>query len=58
MLDRMAVGLALVDHAEALVLAERSGLAAYDASDWWLARTLSSGPVTLDPQLATAIGRA
>ncbi len=38
MLDQMAVGFALVDPVGALVLAERSGLTADDASYLWLAR--------------------
>jgi predicted nucleic acid-binding protein len=32
MLDQMEVGIVEVDHGEALILAERSGLTAYDAS--------------------------
>jgi len=54
MLGRMGVGVVEVDHTEALVLAERSGLTAYDASYLWLARRTSSELVTLDRQLAAA----
>jgi predicted nucleic acid-binding protein len=55
MLDRMEVAVVQVDHGEALVLAERSGLTAYDASYLWLARRMSAELVTLDRQLA-AVG--
>lgn len=55
MLDRMEVGVVEVDQGEALVLAERSGLSAYDASYLWLARRVSAELVTLDRQLA-AVG--
>jgi predicted nucleic acid-binding protein len=54
MLDRMEVGLVEVDHGEALALAERTGLTAYDASYLWLARRMSSELVTLDSQLEAA----
>jgi predicted nucleic acid-binding protein len=54
MLDRMEVAVVQVDHGEALVLAERSGLTAYDASYLWLARRVSAELVTLDRQLAAA----
>lgn len=55
MLDRMEVGLVEVDHGEALVLAERSGLTACDASYLWLARRMRAALVTLDRQLETAL---
>jgi predicted nucleic acid-binding protein len=55
MLDRMAIGVVEVDHGEALVLAERSGLTAYDASYLWLARRMSIELVTLDRQLESAL---
>jgi predicted nucleic acid-binding protein len=55
MLDRMEVAVVQVDHGAALVLAERSGLTAYDASYLWLARRMSAELVTLDRQLA-AVG--
>ena len=55
MLDRMEIGVVEVDHGEALVLAERSGLTAYDASYLWLARRISIELVTLDSQLASAL---
>jgi predicted nucleic acid-binding protein len=51
MLDRMEVAVVHVDHGAALVLAERSGLTAYDASYLWLARRTSAELVTLDRQL-------
>ena len=54
MLDRMDVGIVEVDHGEALVLAERIGLTAYDASYLWLARRMSAELVTLDRQLEAA----
>jgi predicted nucleic acid-binding protein len=55
MLDRMEIDVVEVDHGEALVLAERSGLTAYDASYLWLARRMSIELVTLDSQLASAL---
>ena len=55
MLDRMELGIVEVDHGEAIVLAERSGLSAYDASYLWLARRIASPLVTLDPRLAAAL---
>jgi predicted nucleic acid-binding protein len=55
MLDRMEIEVVEVDHGEALVLAERSGLTAYDASYLWLARRMSIELVTLDSQLASAL---
>jgi predicted nucleic acid-binding protein len=54
MLHRMNVVIVEVDHVEALALAERLGLTAYDASYLWLARRMSSELVTLDAQLAAA----
>jgi predicted nucleic acid-binding protein len=54
MLDRMAIGVVEIDQSEALVLAERSGLTAYDASYLWLARRTKSELVTLDRRLDTA----
>jgi len=54
MLDQMEIGLVEVDHGEALTLAERAGLTAYDASYLWLARRMSSELVTLDRQLEAA----
>lgn len=44
-----------VDHDAVLILAESTGLTAYDASYLWLARHLGAGLVTLDQQLARAI---
>jgi predicted nucleic acid-binding protein len=54
MLDRMDVGIVGVDQEEAIVLAERSGLTAYDASYLWLARETRSELITLDGQLRAA----
>jgi predicted nucleic acid-binding protein len=54
MLGQMEVGIVEVDHDEALVTAERSGLTAYDASYLWLARRTRSELVTLDGQLQAA----
>jgi predicted nucleic acid-binding protein len=50
----MKVGIVEVDQEEAIVLAERSGLTAYDASYLWLARETGSELVTLDGRLAAA----
>lgn len=55
MLDRMEVDVVQVDHGEALVLAERSGLTAYDASYLWLAQRMGIDLVTLDRQLEAAL---
>jgi predicted nucleic acid-binding protein len=55
MLDRMEVAAVEVDQGESLVLAERTGLTAYDASYLWLASRLGSELITLDRQLATAL---
>jgi predicted nucleic acid-binding protein len=55
MLDRMEIGIVEVGHGEALALAERTGLAAYDASYLWLARRIRGELITPDRQLA-AIG--
>jgi predicted nucleic acid-binding protein len=54
MLDRMQIRVVEIDHGEALLLAERSGLTAYDASYLWLARRMASELVTLDRQLEAA----
>jgi predicted nucleic acid-binding protein len=54
MLARMEIGIVEVDHGEALALAERTGLTAYDASYLWLARRMSSELVTVDRQLEVA----
>jgi predicted nucleic acid-binding protein len=54
MLDRMEVGVVEIDQGEALLLAEQSGLTAYDASYLWLARRTGSELVTLDRQLEAA----
>ena len=54
MLGRMNVGIVEVEQEEAIVLAERSGLSAYDASYLWLARESRSELVTLDARLEAA----
>lgn len=54
MLVRMEVGVIEVDQGEAILLAERSGLTAYDASYLWLARRMGAELVTLDRQLVAA----
>ena len=54
MLVRMEVGVIEVDQGEAILLAERSELTAYDASYLWLARRMGAELVTLDRQLAAA----
>ena len=54
MFDRMDVGIVGVDQEEAIVLAERLGLTAYDASYLWLARETGSELVTLDGRLQAA----
>ncbi len=54
LLGRMAVDIADVEHAEALRLADATGLTAYDASYLWLARKLNADLITLDRSLATA----
>jgi predicted nucleic acid-binding protein len=46
--------MAEVDHADVLLLAEETGLTAYDASYLWLARQLNAELVTLDRALARA----
>jgi predicted nucleic acid-binding protein len=53
-LDRMEIGMVEIDQEEAIVLAERSGLTAYDASYLWLARETRSELVTLDGSLKAA----
>jgi predicted nucleic acid-binding protein len=54
MLPRMYVGIVEVDQEEAITLAERVGLSAYDASYLWLARETGSELVTLDSRLEAA----
>jgi predicted nucleic acid-binding protein len=57
-LDRMEIGIVEIDQEEAIVLAERSGLTAYDASYLWLARKTRSELVTLDGSLKAASAAA
>jgi len=54
LLARMAIDTVETDHADALRLAERTGLTANDASYLWLARKLDAELVTLDRQLEAA----
>lgn len=54
MLARMEIDTVEVDHAETLLLAERTALTVYDASYLWLAETFGGGLITLDKQLAAA----
>lgn len=54
MLARMELGIVEVDQEEAIILAERAGLTAYDATYLWLARQTGSELVTLDGRLQAA----
>jgi predicted nucleic acid-binding protein len=54
LLGRMEVGVVEIDHGETVLLAERSGLTAYDASYLWLARETRCELVTLDGRLEVA----
>ena len=54
LLGEMAIDIVAVDHQSTLVLAEETGLTAYDASYLWLAQTLDADLVTLDRALAAA----
>ena len=54
MRDRLGIEEIAIDHSDALKLALKSGLTAYDASYLWLARQLGAELVTLDE----ALGRA
>jgi predicted nucleic acid-binding protein len=56
LLERMAIEVVEVEHGEALVLVEGTGLTAYDASYLVLARRLGLELVTLDTQLGIAAG--
>jgi predicted nucleic acid-binding protein len=51
---RLTISSVEVDHAEVVLLAERNGLTAYDASYLWLARWLEAELVTLDQSLEEA----
>lgn len=53
-LHGLEVGTVDVDHAQALGLAERCGLTAYDATYLWLAHRTGSELVTLDRELEAA----
>jgi predicted nucleic acid-binding protein len=54
---RMNIDLAEVDLIGVTLLADQSGLSAYDASYLWLARNLNAELVTLDRRLAAAAGQ-
>jgi len=55
--DGLTIESAEIDHASALVLAERFRLTGYDASYLWLAQRLNAELVTLDRELARAAAR-
>ncbi len=55
---RLGIALSDVDLPEAVELAQRAGLSAYDASYLWLARRLRAELVTLDARLARADAEA
>ena len=54
MLGRLPIEKVDVNHAEAVLLAERKGLTAYDGSYLWLAMRLDAELVTLDQRLGEA----
>lgn len=54
MLHGMEIGIVEIDHSEAVILGERLGLTAYDASYLWLAMETRSELVTLDRRLEAA----
>ena len=54
LLAHMEIDVVEIDHGEALLLAEKTALTAYDASTLWLAEALNAELVTLDKRLATA----
>jgi predicted nucleic acid-binding protein len=54
LLRRLTIESVEVDHAEIVLLAERNGLTACDASYLWLARRLEAELVTLDKRLEEA----
>jgi predicted nucleic acid-binding protein len=53
-LSHLGISIVEVDVADALVLAERTGLTAYDASYLWLAMVKQAELITLDRDLAAA----
>ena len=53
--QRIAIEIVAVDHGEVVATAEATGLTAYDASYFWLARRLGAGLLTLDRPLAAAM---
>ena len=54
MLGRLIIEKVDVNHSDVVLLAERKGLTAYDASYLWLARRLDVELVTLDQKLENA----
>ena len=54
MLKRLAMESVEVEYPEVVLVAERYGVSAYDASYLWLARRLGVGLVTLDRKLEKA----
>jgi predicted nucleic acid-binding protein len=52
--DQMGIEIVATDHLAILLLAERCGLTAYDASYLWLAQRLNAELVTLDRPLGRA----
>jgi predicted nucleic acid-binding protein len=54
LLAHMEIDVVEIDHGEALLLAEKTALTAYDASTLWLAEALNAELVTLDKRLAAA----
>ncbi len=57
MYRRLPMEIVSVDLAEAVSIADRFGLSAYDASYLWLARALDAELVTLDKKLDAARAR-
>lgn len=57
LMDRLDIDLISVDLADAIALAEDTGLTIYDACYLWLARLLKSELLTLDKRLAAARAR-
>jgi predicted nucleic acid-binding protein len=51
--DRSGLAWRDVDHADAVLVAEATGLSTYDASYLWLAGALGADLVTLDRRLAS-----
>ncbi|MDE2228546.1 MAG: type II toxin-antitoxin system VapC family toxin [Alphaproteobacteria bacterium] len=58
MASRMPIATVEVEHADALGLAEETGLSAYDASYLWLSRRYGGELVTLDKRLTATARRS